>query len=71
MAMALLPAAGGRHLSHTPGVHAWATDGNVMYVGMTSQLRQVVHGTRMDRAYTAVRPAVISPGLGHAAGTRL
>ena len=33
-----------------PGVYTWATDGNVMYVGMASQLRQVAHGTRMDRA---------------------
>ena len=24
-----------------------------MYVGMASQLRQVAHGTRMDRAYNA------------------
>ena len=36
-----------------PGVYAWAADGNVIYVGMASQLRQVVHGTRMDRAYDA------------------
>jgi hypothetical protein len=69
MAMALLPAAGGRHLSHTPGVHAWATDGNVMYVGMTSQLRQVVHGTRMDRAYTPPCVLPLSRRVwGHAAG---
>jgi hypothetical protein len=36
-----------------PGVYAWVTDGNVMYVGMASQLRQVAHGTRMDSAYNA------------------
>jgi hypothetical protein len=36
-----------------PGVYAWVTDGNVIYVGMASQLRQVAHGTRMDSAYNA------------------
>lgn len=34
-----------------PGVYAWACDGRVMYVGKAGQLRQIVHGTRMGRAY--------------------
>jgi len=34
-----------------PGVYAWATDGDVMYVGMARELRQIVNGTRMRRAY--------------------
>jgi hypothetical protein len=34
-----------------PGVYAWASDLQVMYVGMAAQLRQIVHGTRMARAY--------------------
>lgn len=34
-----------------PGVYAWVSDGAVMYVGKASQLRQIVHGKRMQRAY--------------------
>lgn len=34
-----------------PGVYAWERDGEVMYVGKAGQLRQIVHGTRMGRAY--------------------
>lgn len=34
-----------------PGVYAWTLNGTVMYVGKARQLRQVVHGARMQRAY--------------------
>jgi excinuclease UvrABC nuclease subunit len=34
-----------------PGVYGWVQDDAVMYVGRANQLRQVVHGTRMGRAY--------------------
>jgi hypothetical protein len=34
-----------------PGVYVWAKDGDVMYVGNADQLRQIVHGARMQRAY--------------------
>ncbi len=34
-----------------PGVYAWVTSAEVRYVGHASVLRQVVHGTRMGRAY--------------------
>lgn len=34
-----------------PGVYAWVTDEKVRYVGHASVLRQIVNGTRMDRAY--------------------
>jgi hypothetical protein len=40
-------------LPHAPACTRGVTDGNVMYVGMASQLRQVAHGTRMDSAYNA------------------
>ena len=35
----------------SPGVYAWAKDGEVMYVGKADVLRQIVHGARMQRAY--------------------
>lgn len=35
----------------TPGVYALVSNANVMYVGRADQLRQIVHGTRMGRAY--------------------
>lgn len=34
-----------------PGVYAWVRDRDLMYVGKAGQLRQIVHGTRMGRAY--------------------
>jgi hypothetical protein len=34
-----------------PGVYAWTVDGSVVYVGMAGELRQIVHGARMHRAY--------------------
>jgi hypothetical protein len=34
-----------------PGVYAWVRDQDVMYVGKAGQLRQIVHGTRIGRAY--------------------
>jgi hypothetical protein len=34
-----------------PGVYAWVRDQEVMYVGKAGQLRQIVHGTRIGRAY--------------------
>lgn len=34
-----------------PGVYAWTKDRAVMYVGRANQLRQVVHGVRMQRGY--------------------
>jgi hypothetical protein len=35
----------------TPGVYAWVVDSEVMYIGMSKNLRQIVQGTRMQRAY--------------------
>jgi hypothetical protein len=34
-----------------PGVYVWVRDGVVMYLGKANQLRQIVHGMRMQRAY--------------------
>lgn len=34
-----------------PGVYAWAVDAAVVYLGMAGQLRQIVHGAGMQRAY--------------------
>lgn len=34
-----------------PGVYTWACDGNVMDVGHSGELPQVVHGSEMDRPY--------------------
>jgi hypothetical protein len=34
-----------------PGVYAWVTDEDVMYVGMAGELLQIVNGTRMGRPY--------------------
>lgn len=34
-----------------PGVYGWTQDDLVMYVGKAGQLRQIVHGVRMGRAY--------------------
>jgi hypothetical protein len=39
------------HAPERPGVYAWAVDGQVLYVGKARELRQIVHGTRMGRAY--------------------
>jgi len=47
----------------SPGVYAWTTDENVMYIGKASQLRQIVHGARMNRAandYTYVAPSEVA-----------
>jgi len=35
----------------TPGVYAWCVDDEVMYVGKARQLRQVIQGVQMARAY--------------------
>jgi hypothetical protein len=35
----------------SPGAYAWTRSGSVMYVGKVVQVRQVVHGSRMQRAY--------------------
>lgn len=35
----------------SPGVYAWAKNGDVMYVGKADVLRQIVYGARMQRAY--------------------
>lgn len=34
-----------------PGVYAWTKDEEVMYIGKAAELRQIVHGARMQRAY--------------------
>ena len=34
----------------SPGVYAWVVNGQVQYVGRASDLRQIVHGARMNRA---------------------
>ena len=34
-----------------PGVYAWGVNGNVMYFGHATQLRQITQGARMGRAY--------------------
>lgn len=34
-----------------PGVYAWTKAQEVMYIGKAAELRQIVHGARMQRAY--------------------
>lgn len=39
------------HAPHCPGVYAWVVDGTVTYIGMSSELPQVVHGQQLGRAF--------------------
>lgn len=34
-----------------PGVYAWTKDQEVLYIGRAAELKQIVHGARMQRAY--------------------
>lgn len=48
-----------------PGVYAWTVDDRVMYVGKAKVLRQVVRGSRMQRAYndyTYIPPSKVLQG---------